>query len=67
MKIKSIISSKVIRQWMDTEAVHTIIEIRFMTSHGVEKQRLLCIQDHGDLVDKKFKPLILEIEEDEQV
>ena len=65
MKIKGIVSSKVIRQWMDQEAVHTIIEIGFMTSHGVKKQRLLCSQDHGDLIDKKFKPLIREIEEDE--
>ena len=65
VKIKSIITSKVIRQFMDQEGFHTVIEIGFMTSSGVQPQRLLCIQDHNDLIHKEFAPLIREIDHDE--
>ena len=65
MKIKSIISSEVIHQFMDTDGFHTVIEIGFMTSSGVQPQRLVCIQDHNDLIGKEFKPLIREIDHDE--
>jgi hypothetical protein len=65
MKIKSTISSRVVRQFTDQEGFHTVLEIGFMTSFGVQTQRLLCVQDHNDLSDKKFKPLIREIDDDE--
>ena len=65
MKIKSTISSKVIRQFMDSEAAYAIVEIGFMTSNGVQTQRMLCAQYHQDLIDKKFKPTIREIGDDE--